>query len=50
MAMRFLGVKACKALSINGDARQREVIAERIIALARKGVVDAAALSNRVIA
>jgi hypothetical protein len=42
--------RACTALHINGDARQREVIATRIIDLARSGVIDAKALSDRVIA
>ena len=42
--------QACTALSINGDARQREIIATRIIDLARSGVIDAKALSERVIA
>ena len=40
---------ACKALQIDGHARDRETIAARIIDLARNGVVDAAALSERVI-
>ena len=42
--------QACTALSINGDARQREIIATRIIDLARSGIIDAKALSERVIA
>ena len=41
---------ACKALQIDGDARDRETIAARIIDLARNGVIDATALSERVIA
>lgn len=41
---------SCKALSINGDARSRETIAARIIDLARTGVIDAKALSERVVA
>jgi hypothetical protein len=41
---------ACKALQINGEIRDREIVAERIIALARTGGVDAKALSDRVIA
>ena len=41
--------RACKALSINCPA-DREVIATRIIDLARNGVSDAKALSDRVIA
>jgi hypothetical protein len=42
--------RACKALHINGELKDREIIAERIITLARNGVLDAKALSNRVIA
>jgi hypothetical protein len=42
--------RACNALRINGEIRDREVVAERIIALAQTGVVDAQALSDRVIA
>jgi hypothetical protein len=42
--------EACKALHINGQAHDREVIATRIIDLARSGVIDAKALSERVIA
>ena len=42
--------ETCKALHINGQAHDREVIATRIIELARSGVVDAKALSERVIA
>jgi hypothetical protein len=42
--------QACTALYINGDARQREIIATRIIDLARSGVIDAKTLSERVIA
>ena len=34
----------------NGDARHRETIAARIIDLARNGVIDAEALSERVLA
>jgi hypothetical protein len=40
---------ACQALHINGQAHDREVIATRIIDLARNGVIDAKALSKRVI-
>ena len=39
----------CKALHINGHIHDREVVATRIIDLARNGVVDAKALSERVI-
>ena len=41
--------RACKALNINGAMKDREIIAERIITLARTGVLDAKALSDRVI-
>jgi hypothetical protein len=41
---------ACKALNIDGQITDREVIAARIIDLARSGVIDAKALSDRVIA
>jgi hypothetical protein len=41
---------ACKALHINGQLYDREVIATRIIDLARNGVIDATALSERVVA
>ena len=42
--------QACAALKIfDGDERGREVIATRIVDLARRGVVDAKALGNRVI-
>jgi hypothetical protein len=42
--------RACHALNINGHLRDREIIAARIIDLARHGVIDAKALSDRVIA
>jgi hypothetical protein len=42
--------RACAALHVNGQLRDREVIAARIIDLARNGVLDAKALSERVIA
>jgi hypothetical protein len=41
---------ACKALHIDGQVHHREIVAERIISLARRGVLDAKALSDRVIA
>ena len=41
---------ACKALNVDGDARHREAVAARIIDLARNGVIDAKALSERVVA
>ena len=40
----------CSALHVNGHIRDREAIAVRIIDLARNGVIDAKALSDRVIA
>jgi hypothetical protein len=42
--------RTCAALHVNGQLRDREVIATRIIDLARNGVMDARALSERVIA
>ena len=42
--------EACTALHINGEIKDREVVATRIIDLARNGVIDAKALSERVIA
>jgi len=42
--------ETCKALHIDGRIHDREVIATRIIDLARTGVIDARALSARVIA
>jgi hypothetical protein len=42
--------QACTALHINGHVQDREVVATRIIDLARNGVIDAKALSARVIA
>jgi hypothetical protein len=41
--------RACHALNVNGRLRHREVIAARIIALARNGVIEAKALSERVV-
>ena len=41
--------QACKALNVDGDARHRETIAARIIDLARNGLLDARALSERVV-
>lgn len=41
---------ACTQLQVfAGDAHGRETVATRIIDLARNGVIDAAALSNRVV-
>jgi hypothetical protein len=42
--------EACKALHINGEIKDREVVAARIIDLARDGVIDAKMLSGRVVA
>ena len=42
--------RACHALNVNGHLRHREVIAARIIALARNRVFDAKGLSDRVVA
>jgi len=42
--------RASAALRVNGQAHDREIIAERIIALARRGVTDAKVLGDRVIA
>jgi len=42
--------RACAALHVNGQAHDREIIAERIIALARRGGTDAKVLGDRVIA
>jgi hypothetical protein len=41
--------RACTALHVNGQLRDREAIAARID-LARNGVIDAKALSDRVVA
>jgi hypothetical protein len=42
--------RTCTALHVNGHALDREIIATRIIDLARNGISDAKALSDRVIA
>ena len=42
--------ETCKALHIDGQIHDRQVIAARIIDLARNGVIDAHALSERVVA
>jgi hypothetical protein len=42
--------RACKSLNIDGELRYREIVAARIIDLARSGVIDANALSQRVVA
>jgi hypothetical protein len=49
-AMSLALVVACKALQIDGDIGGGQVVATRIIDLARNGVIDAKALSDRVIA
>jgi len=42
--------ETCRTLQINGHLHDRETIATRIIDLARNGVKDAKALTERVIA
>ena len=42
--------ETCEALQINGRVEDREIIAIRIINLARNGVIDAKAISDRVVA
>jgi hypothetical protein len=49
-AMSYALERTCTALRVNGNALVREVIATRIIDLARNGIIDAKALSDRVIA
>ena len=41
--------RVCRALNVNGQLRDRQVIAARIIDLARNGTIDAEALSERVV-
>ena len=41
--------EACKALQIDGEIKEREVVATRIIDLARQGVLDWQTLSARVV-
>ena len=49
-AMSKAFMEACNALQIfNGDERGREAVAVRIIELARSGVIDSAALRERVL-
>ena len=49
-AMSRAFTETCNALQIfNGDERGREAIAVRIIELARSGVIDSAALRERVL-
>jgi hypothetical protein len=42
--------ETCKALHVNGQAKDREAIAARIIDLARSGILDAKALRERMLA
>jgi hypothetical protein len=42
--------RACAGLHVNGQVRDREAIAARIIDLAHNGVLDAKVLSDRVVA
>jgi hypothetical protein len=48
-AMAIALEQVCDALTINGDASAREVIATRIIELARRGENDAEKLRDRVL-
>ena len=41
--------RACHALNVNGHLDERQAIAARIVDLARAGIIDANALSERVI-
>ena len=41
--------QACVVLRVDGDIRDREIIATRIIDLARNGVIDPKTLSDRVV-
>ena len=42
--------ETCTALQVNGQIKDRQIIAARIIDLARNGVIDATALRDRVVA
>ena len=42
--------ETCAALQVNGQAKDREIIAARIVDLARNGVIDATALRDRIVA
>ncbi len=42
--------ESCAALKINGQTKDRQIIAARIIDLARNGVIDPTALRDRVVA
>ena len=48
-AMATALAQVCEVLKLNGDATAREVIAERIIELARRGEHDATKLRDRVL-
>jgi hypothetical protein len=51
VAMSMAFEQACASLHVfAGDQRGREIIATRVIDLARNGVIDAAALRDRVVA
>lgn len=47
MSMAFDDV--CRALELNGDSRAREIVAVRVIELARRGERDAGILRDRVL-
>ena len=49
LAMSQALEEACKALQIDGEIKDREVVATRIIDLARQGVLDWQTLSGRVV-
>ncbi|MBX9775754.1 MAG: hypothetical protein K2Y71_15335 [Xanthobacteraceae bacterium] len=49
-AMSKALAEVCNALGINGDATAREVVAVRIIELARRGERDPARLRDRLVA
>ena len=49
-AMSMALDEVCKALTINGDAAAREVVAVRIIELARRGERSPTKLRDRVLA
>ena len=42
--------ESCAALKVNGQTKDREIIAARIIDLARNGIIDPTALRDRVVA
>ena len=42
--------EACNALNVNGDAKAREIVAMRIIELARRGERSPTKLRDRVVA